>query len=1305
VDIRILGPVEASADGRPLALGGAKQRAVLALLALRAGRVVPTDELIDELWGEHAPRTADHSVQVYVSELRKLLAPAGNGSALLARRPPGYVLDVDPQMVDAHRFERETARGRALVAAGEALPAAEALRAALAMWRGRPLGGLDGTAARAEVERLEELRLTAVEDALDADLALGRAAEAVAELRLLVAEHQTRDRLRELLVLALYRTGRQSDALEELAVARSTLAEELGVDPGPALRRLEEAILRQDPSLDAPAASVPASPPTPPTPATAADRSAGSDAASVSTDAPAELRKIVTVLFTDVSGSTALGERLDAESLRGVMTRFFDAMRSVLERHGATIEKYIGDAIMAVFGVPSVREDDALRAVRAAVEMRDELRELNATLMRERGVTVRARTGLNTGEVVAGAGDVGERLVTGDAVNVAARLEQAAEPDEIVLGATTYRLVRDAVVVDIPSHLDVRGKSEPVTAYRLLEVRAGAPGVSRALDSELVGREAELGLLRDALRRASASSECGLVTVFGDAGVGKSRLVEELTRTAGRDVTVLKGRCLSYGEGITFWPVVEAVRQAASIHDDDDRDAARAKLDAAVDGMVDGPAIAQAFAQMMGLTDADVGAGATLRAARRFLEALSAARPVVFVIEDIHWAEPTLLDLIESVAEWSRDFAILLICTARPEFLESRPGWGGGHLNAQSLSLRPLSADETSVLVRNLLGGATLTGEAVDAIVSTTEGNALFVEQTLSMLIDEGRLLRGDEGWVAIGDLQQTAMPTEIRTLLSARIDLLSSPERRVLERASAIGRAFDAEAVAELSPAEETSSVREVLDGLARRDLVRRDGESAFRFRHALILNAVYEAIPKRTRAELHERVAEWLERRHGERASEYDEIIGRHLERAVAYLTALGPADEHARSLSLRAGARLIAAGERALARGDMPAVVSLFSGANAILASDDDARVAMLPDLGTALVEIGELARAEETFGEALRVAEERDDLRLRSHALVYLFELVVWRRGRPAAQPLVAEVERLIPIAEDRGDDLVLYRLWRVLSMNAERLLDQKAGSDRAMRYALRAGDRRGQLELLQTLSGALPDLPIPLDDAIASSEEYLATAAGDPLAEAGVRVNARVALLAMADRIEDSRAELAAARTTFTQLGLKLWLAASTTLGEARAESIAGNPVAAEAALRAGIESLRGMSGQGFWVGWELTWLADALARQGKVDEAETALDEAEGIDAHLSAPIVRGRILLARRRWEDAERQLAGALETVDPDMVPYVADAHLLRAIALSRLGLSDEARDEASAALELLEAKRAPALLRSARRILDEL
>jgi class 3 adenylate cyclase len=412
-----------------------------------------------------------------------------------------------------------------------------------------------------------------------------------------------------------------------------------------------------------------------------------------------EVRKTVTVLFADVTGSTALGERLDPESFRRVMARYFDAARRAVERHGGTVEKFIGDAVMAVFGVPTVHEDDALRALRAAADLRDALAALNEELERDYGTSLEVRVGVNTGEVVAG---TAERLATGDAVNVAARLQQAAEPGEILVGEPTLVLARDAVEAELLPPVELKGKTEPITPYRLLRVIEGAVAAERRLDAPLVGRRDELQRVQAAFEDAVAERRCRLVTVFGPPGIGKSRLSREVALALVGDASVLTGRCLPYGEGITYWPLREIFSAMGA---DDELSAA---LGADIPDEV-------------------------FWAVRKALEQRAREWPLALIVEDIHWAEPTLLDLIEHVHDWTRDAPVLVLCLSRPELRGERPGWAG-----EALTLEPLSEAESEELIEGLVGDAEVAEAVRSRISEVAEGNPLFVEQLLAMLAEGG---------------------------------------------------------------------------------------------------------------------------------------------------------------------------------------------------------------------------------------------------------------------------------------------------------------------------------------------------------------------------------------------------------------------------------------------------------------------------------------------------------------------------------------------------------------------------------------
>ena len=453
------------------------------------------------------------------------------------------------------------------------------------------------------------------------------------------------------------------------------LVEELGIEPGPALQRLEHSILVQDPELElavaAPPPEEPATssvpPPAPPTP--------------TPQQQPLEVRKTVTAIFCDVTGSTALGEVRDPELMRRVMSRYYDEMRAALEGHGGTVEKFIGDAVMAVFGTPVLHEDDALRALRAALEMRDRLATLNDELEESFGLRLEIRIGVCTGEVVAGDPTRGETFVTGDSVVIAQRLQAAAEPGEILVADATYRLARDEVRAEPLEPLELKGKAKPVQAHRLLALDSAGPDVPR-LRSPMVGRGRERRLLQDAFARAVQGRTCHLFTVLGPAGVGKSRLLSEGTAEIGERARVLSGSCLPYGEGITFRPIAEIVAQAFGEED------VRAAIEAAVGG-ADAAVVAERVTSIVGRDGSGGTPEEAFWAVRRLFESLAQEQPLVVVFDDINWAEPTLLDLIEHVADWVRDAPLLVVCMARPELLDARGSWGGGKHNATSIFLDP----------------------------------------------------------------------------------------------------------------------------------------------------------------------------------------------------------------------------------------------------------------------------------------------------------------------------------------------------------------------------------------------------------------------------------------------------------------------------------------------------------------------------------------------------------------------------------------------------------------------------------------
>ncbi len=898
----IVGRVAVESDGRVVdetQFPGRQGRLTFAYLVAEQGRAVPRDELADALWGDAPPSSWDKALTGIVSKLRNLLADQGiDGANALTGAFGCYRLEL-PEGTWVDVLAAATAVDDAEVAlkAGE-LDRARADAALAVSVLGQPfLPGEDGSWVDEKRRELADLRARGLSVLAEASLRSGDAPEAVKWAEQTVALAPFRETGYRRLMEAHVAGGDRAEALRVYERCRRLLAHELGTYPSPETESLYRALL-EAPHLDDRAAPTFERPPESAASAMVVCAACGGEnsegarfcnerAAPLAVAHTTEQRKTVTVVFCDVVGSTALGGSNDPEALKRLLERYFDRMKLIVERHGGTVEKFIGDAGVAVFGVPVVHEDDALRALRAAVEMRDALPELQ----------VEARLGVNTGEIVTGGHG---KLVTGDAVNVAARLQQAASPSEILVGAETVALFRTAVEVEQLDPLELKGKTEPVAAFRLLGV-GEAPG--RSHGSRFVGRGAELDLLRAAWGRVVERQRCELVTIVGEPGVGKSRLVGEFT--AGLEVPVVQGRCLSYGEGITYYPVVQVIRQLGELPDDQ--------------------AIASALGPLLGVSDAPTSPAEIASAFRRLLE-FSAPRFVVF--DDIQWGEETFLDLVEEVALLSTGAPILVCCLTRPELTARRPEW------PVTVRLQPLQPDAVEELMP-----VSVPPGLREQITRAAGGNPLFVTEMVAMASEAGEVV----------------VPASLRALLAARLDQLEAAERGVLERGSIEGELFHRGAVQSLEP--DGVEVATSLRALVRRELIRPDrgllpGEDAFRFCHLLIRDAAYEALPKANRAELHERFAGWLER-HGADLVEQDELVGYHLQQASLYLHELGaPASEFS-PLAERAASFLASAGRRAAVRGDYRAVASLAKRALELGLPNPRERLQLEVELGIAFL----------------------------------------------------------------------------------------------------------------------------------------------------------------------------------------------------------------------------------------------------------------------------------------------------------------------------------------------------------------
>jgi class 3 adenylate cyclase/tetratricopeptide (TPR) repeat protein len=944
-------------------------------------------------------------------------------------------------------------------------------------------------------------------------------------------------------------------------------------------------------------------------------------------------RKPATLLFADVAGSTALAERIDAEAVRELMLDYFGEMRSAIEAHGGAVEKFIGDAVVGVFGVPAAHEDDALRGVRAAAEMQARLETLNTRLERRFGVRLSVRIGLNTGEVVAGDTTRWESFVSGDAVNVAARLEQAAPPDAVLLGETTYALVARAVDVEPLTPLTVKGKTSPLQAYRLLGIRTDSLGAP-ARATPFVGRENELAVLEAAIGRLRSADRAARLLVLGEAGVGKSRLVETALDRAGGTVQVLPVRCLPYGEDITYFPLGQLIRQITRIEERDEPLDALQRIDAVFAGRSDARGAAAVLAQVVGLVEGAATADEIAWATRRLLEIHAGGRPHVLLVDDLQWAKEPLVHLLADIAERVRE-PILVLCLARPEFAARHPEW------VPDARLEPLTSDEAKRLVERLAVTASLAPESVNRLLSAAGGNPLFLEELVNYVDVAG---------------DPSNLPPTLEALLNARLDARPDEERRALESAAVEGEVFHRGAVFTLVGPAHATTLDDALAGLAADVLVRPaeasfDDEVAFRFHHLLLRDAAYRSTAKRRRADLHLLFASWLEQKLGVWLAEA-EIVGYHLEQACVLRGELGPLDDETRSVGERAAAILDGAGRRSLARGDAAAALSLFTRA-AALALDKTARIEIALRRGVAAHEAADLALAERVLAdvewEAGRAGLEAVEARARIELALNRFH----RRPIAHARGLKRVGEETLATFERLGDDegralalvLLAHERWLALHCaEAERMLDL------ALIHGERVSDDRLIASILIALSRAVLFGPRPADEAAKRCEELLARAHRlGPTTEASI--SSKLAPLeAMRGRAERARS---LARDSIAVL-----------------EETA-SPLAVASALQyAGLAELA---------------LGDAARAERHLRRSVALFEELGDRSVASSTAALLSRALVVLGRLDESERFSALALEWGGRDDIVTQAYARSARALVLLAREEPDEARREAELAVEL--------------------
>ena len=940
-------------------------------------------------------------------------------------------------------------------------------------------------------------------------------------------------------------------------------------------------------------------------------------------------RKVVTVLFCDVVGSTALGESSDPETLRAVLALYFDRMKSIVEGHGGSVEKFIGDAVMAVFGVPAAHEDDALRATRAALEMQAAFP----------GLGLQGRIGVNTGEVVTG---TDERLATGDAVNVAARLQQAAAPDEVLIGQATLDLLRSVVEFEALEPLVLKGKSAPVPAYRL---RSIAEAQERSHRSRFVGRDRELDQIREAFAQVRAEQRCSLVTIVGDAGVGKSRLVAEALSTV--DARIVRGRCLPYGEGITYWPVIEVIKDVAASPSD--------------------PAADAAIRSLLGESDRETTADEIAWAFRKLLEQEA---PLVVIFDDIHWGEETFLDLVEGASMFSTGAPILIVALARPDLLERRPRW------AITVRLEPLDATDVVDLI-----GEHLSADLRDRIAHASGGNPLFLTEMLAMA----------------GESDAVEVPPNLRALLAARLDQLDAPERETLERGAVEGEAFHRGAVVAMSPTGWQVTPR--LAALVRKELIRAEpaqipGEDGFRFRHLLIRDAAYDALPKSVRADLHERFADWLQA-HGADLVELDEIAGYHLERAATFKRDLGAPDP---DLSDRASARLAAAARRARWLGDEPAAAVLFERA---LDLTRPHRLDVMVELELAGAywrsDSGRAAAIATTAADRAKAA---GDVTGEASARVVAASHQ-WRNGTTTLSELDTLTADALVVLEAAGDHNGLAHAWRGRSTvfaNRGQYEEARRAAERASEHVELAG--WPMVPSSASLPSTLANGAVPADEALAILDEVL-----PPFPHPRTALH-RAVLLGMLGRFDEA---WALANDATARLRDRIGDDGEWAL--AHIARFQGDHEAAVGYLRRYCAYLEAHHAHSY-----LSTSGPRLARElwalGRADEGEPfaqlgrSIGDKEDFATQMTWRQAQALIESTRGAYDEAERLAREAVAIGEnTDTLNNLGDAYLDLAEVLRASGRVDEARAAAEQALERYERKRNLAMAAQARARLAEL
>lgn len=1232
MELRLLGPLEVVVDGHPVALPGGRIRSLLALLGLHPRQVLPADRLIDELWSGDPPPTATTALQNLVSRLRKLLEPGrarGDLPTVLVTHAPGYVLTVDPERIDAHRF-------RWLVndAMEEPPPErADRLRAALDLWRGPALADFTYEPfAQTPIAALDELRVTALEARIGADLELGRHVEVVAELEELVAAHPLREELRAHLMVALYRGGRQTEALDVYRATRRQLVDELGMEPGPRLRALEQAVIAQDPTLDAPEPV----------------QAAGSGVVRRPDAGDAWLgagRRMVTVWFADLSPvATPASADADPETVRPLVHRAHATAREVVEQHGGSVEGIIGDVAVAVFGLPVAHEDDPLRAVHAATALQARLEALAPPTGHDAGTGRAVRVGIATGEIVFG--DSAAAGASGPTAGRASRLQQAARGGEVLLADTTRRLVEARAIVE-PADSSVDATPDD-RVWRLVDLVTASTSPPSA-GTSLVGRTGELIRLRGKLDDAVRTQRAGLVTVVGEAGVGKSRLAQAFTDSVIGEARVTAGHCRAYGAGISFWPLRELV------HDLTDR-TGQAGLERLLAAEPHGSAHARLIATATSLTDEPLrDPGDLFVAVRQLLEVAARREPLVVLVEDVHWAQPTFLDLLAYLAESIRA-PVLLLCLARPGFAAVGPRWETAVASGTRMELQPLGSADSRRLVVERLGGHHLAPETMGHIQAMGQGNPLFLEQLLATVREDR------------GSGREPEVPPTIQALLTARLDRLGPAERDLLRCASVIGVDVRMDALQALVPDEARAHVDSHLQALDDKQLVRRPssrhGAAGFDFRHVLIQQAAYRSLTHAARAELHERLAEWVSTESGVAVAEAEELGALHLEQAVRHRRDLGRTDASTEQLAVRAGEQLAGAGLRAYERFDVPGAENLLSRARTLLPPDHPRRPPVLRRLTEAYPVMGRPGEAADCFEELLDLVDHDGDERAsRGVRLEQVrFRMIIGPDPIPMAA-IQQQVEDALAEFEREGDDVggsQAHYLLGSVHLRAGRMDELAEVAWRGIERARRTDDLRERLGAPWWVVFHLLHGPTSVAECLGACQEIMDVGGLNHLGVVAASGHFR----AMAGEVAEGRRLVVRARDLLRER-IRLPRPLSF-IGQRRAavELLAGDHEAAAAALQEALDVA-------LWVAErdqaaQIAGHASLLqARRGEGEEAARLASlaseqaPAEGVIAQALARAAEGRILAEGRDHRGAERLVRRAITGVPDDLLPLRALLH----------------------------------------------